>query len=472
MAIPMPVTLRSFAKINLGLRIGPRRADGFHELRTVYQTIGLHDVLRLNVQRGSGIEIRCDDPRVPTDQRNTCYKILELAMAALRAKGRVRSRSRSGLPVQGGLGGASGNAVAALLALEMHVEEATFRAGAAADRGGSRLRRAAVPDWWNHSRGGPRRGGLSAAGFALLPVRDCYTRNRCIDSKGVCGVGFADGDAGKPAELRSAWTDEGVPPCVSHPADAPHIDSAKLTQLTPSDRINTFGREISAWLSSVPAKKTSKERFSGVPAMGRGRAETLLLDLVRTGIENDFEKVVFPQYPALRDVKCALERAGAMYASLSGSGSALYGLFRTKAQAEKAAARLRKQGIPAQATVTLTRPQYWKKVSRFEFLVSNAQAGEKFPLETRNPKLETVLTGPSTNGRSSAFGALCLGSNPSGPASSVRSSTRSDFVAGSEACGQQRSPRLTRNRKPLLGLRESPHGNFSDAGGKKRPAGA
>jgi 4-diphosphocytidyl-2-C-methyl-D-erythritol kinase len=134
-----------------------------------------------------------------------------------------------------------------------------------------------------------------------------------------------------------------------------------LTQLHPSDRINTFGREISAWLSSVPAKKTSKERFSGVPAKGRGRAETLLLDLVRTGIENDFEKVVFPQYPALRDVKYALERAGAVYASLSGSGSALYGLFRTKPLAEKAAARLRKQGVPAQATVTLTRPQYWKK---------------------------------------------------------------------------------------------------------------
>jgi 4-diphosphocytidyl-2-C-methyl-D-erythritol kinase len=39
----MPATVRSFAKINLGLAIGPRRPDGFHELRTVYQTIALHD---------------------------------------------------------------------------------------------------------------------------------------------------------------------------------------------------------------------------------------------------------------------------------------------------------------------------------------------------------------------------------------------------------------------------------------------
>jgi len=95
---------------------------------------------------------------------------------------------------------------------------------------------------------------------------------------------------------------------------------------------------------------------------GRGRAETPLLDLVRTGIENDFERVVFPQYPALREVKRVLERAGAVYASLSGSGSATYGLFASREAAEKAAARLRKAGTPATATTTLTRPQYWKKI--------------------------------------------------------------------------------------------------------------
>src|SRR5947209_9946925 len=85
----MPVTVRSFAKINLGLRIGAPRADGFHELLTVYQTIGLHDVIRVGVERGKGIEIRCADPRVPRDRTNTCHGMVERAMSALKIKGRV-----------------------------------------------------------------------------------------------------------------------------------------------------------------------------------------------------------------------------------------------------------------------------------------------------------------------------------------------------------------------------------------------
>src|SRR5271170_4430030 len=100
----MDITVRSFAKINLGLGIGALRGDGFHELRTVYQTIALHDVIRLSVGRGSGIEIRCEDSRVPKDESNTCYRIVEQAMGGLRAKGRVVIHIEKRLPVQGGLG--------------------------------------------------------------------------------------------------------------------------------------------------------------------------------------------------------------------------------------------------------------------------------------------------------------------------------------------------------------------------------
>src|SRR5207244_5814083 len=114
----MVIRLRSFAKINLGLCIGGLRPDGFHELRTVYQTIALHDVIRVSVERGIGIEIRCDDPRVPCDSTNTCWRIVECAMRAFKVRRRVVIEIEKRLPLQGGLGGASGNAVAALLALE------------------------------------------------------------------------------------------------------------------------------------------------------------------------------------------------------------------------------------------------------------------------------------------------------------------------------------------------------------------
>jgi 4-diphosphocytidyl-2-C-methyl-D-erythritol kinase len=347
----MPVTVRSIAKINLGLRIGRQRADGFHELRTVYQTIGLHDVLRLRVEPGSGIEIRCADPRVPTDQSNTCFKILERATAAFRAKGRVVLEIEKRLPVQGGLGGASGNAVGALLALEIALKKQLS--------GSERLRLAAEvgSDIPLFLIGGTVLG--VGRGEDVYPLPD-LPASACVIATPEIGVStpkaFANWDA-----LAAPSVPTGGDARRSNESQGKETgDSQKLTESKPSDRIEAFGREISAWLSSVPLKG-SKGRFSGVPARGRGRAETLLLDLVRTGIENDFEKVVFPQYPALRDVKCVLEKAGAMYASLSGSGSAVYGLFKAKAAAEKAAARLRKSGVPAQATLTLTRQQYWKK---------------------------------------------------------------------------------------------------------------
>jgi 4-diphosphocytidyl-2-C-methyl-D-erythritol kinase len=109
---------------------------------------------------------------------------------------------------------------------------------------------------------------------------------------------------------------------------------------------------LSAWLS---------EQYSGAP-FGRGRAENPLLALVRAGIKNDFEQVVFPEHPELVEVKKALLREGAKYASLSGSGSSLYGLFSSKAAAVGATARLRKHGWKAQATSTLPRRTYWNRL--------------------------------------------------------------------------------------------------------------
>jgi 4-diphosphocytidyl-2C-methyl-D-erythritol kinase len=126
-----------------------------------------------------------------------------------------------------------------------------------------------------------------------------------------------------------------------------------LTAECGSVTLNGFSRAVFAWLSGSS---------TGVPAKGSGdRAEALLLDLVHAGIENDFESVVFPQHLELRAVKRALEHAGAAYASLSGSGSAVYALFKSRASAQKAAKRLNSEGMSAVATRTLTRREYWKR---------------------------------------------------------------------------------------------------------------
>ncbi len=353
----MTVAVRSFAKINLGLYIGAARADGYHDLRTVYQTIALHDVIRVSVGRGSGIEILCKnkDPRVPLDSSNTCYRIAERVLDELGAKGRVRIEIEKRLPVQGGLGAASSNAVATMVALELALKKT--RSLKKKLPGAARLRIAAEvgSDLPLFLVGGTALGVGHGEEVYPLPDLPAMAMVVVIPEVGVSTAqAFADWDAliqrEKAAELRSAWTGGGARPHTNRP----QTSRDELTRAGASDRLFEVGCVLSAWLSGSPN--------TGAPAKGGSRAGSLLSDLVRTGIENDFERVVFPQYPELRDIKGALERAGSRYASLSGSGSTLYGLFRSPADAVKAASRLQKQGVKAVATSTLTRQKYWEKL--------------------------------------------------------------------------------------------------------------
>jgi 4-diphosphocytidyl-2-C-methyl-D-erythritol kinase len=356
----MTVTVRSFAKINLGLRIGAARADGFHDLLTVYQTIGLHDVLRVTVERGTGIEIQCADPRVPRDESNTCFRIVEKAMQALRARGRVVIDIEKRLPVQGGLGGASANAVSAVLGLERALKKSL----SAAER--LRIAGEVGSDLPLFLIGGTVLG--VGRGEQVYPLEDLPALP-CVVVTPEVGVStpkaFAEwdrqwyrlcGDGHSSPSSAGTLAREAVsqPRASKDPHLRPDLTDPgmKLTLSQPSDRMIELSRAYSAWLSKP---------YSGAP-FGRGRAENPLLGLVRAGIKNDFEEVVFPEYPELREGKSALESAGAKYASLSGSGSTLYGLFATRQAAVKAAARLRKQGWKAAATTTLTRSQYWRQI--------------------------------------------------------------------------------------------------------------
>jgi 4-diphosphocytidyl-2-C-methyl-D-erythritol kinase len=346
----MRVSVRSFAKINVGLYIGPPRPDGFHELRTIYQAIALHDRIAVSVERGSGIEIRCADERVPTGDKNTCFRVAARVLNALKIERKVRIEIEKKLPIQGGLGGASSNAVATLLALELGLKKQIS--------GPEKLRIAADvgSDLPLFLVGGTVLG--VGRGEEVYPLPDLPT-TYCVVAVPEIGVStpqaFADWDQLMASKAVAEKTESAV---VNGEAAAAR-NASKLTLCNHSDRMNEFSRRLSSWLSGLT--QVSGRPASGVPAMGRGRAETPLLDLVRTGIENDFEQVVFPKYPALRDVKRVLERVGATYASLSGSGSAIYGLFRTRGAAESAVLKLRRQGTPAYVTSTLTRREYWKK---------------------------------------------------------------------------------------------------------------
>jgi 4-diphosphocytidyl-2-C-methyl-D-erythritol kinase len=251
-----------------------------------------------------------------------------------------------------GWGGASSNAVAALLGLELALKKSLpteVRLRIAAEVGS---------DLPLFLIGGTVLG--VGRGEMVYPLED-LAEMACVVGTPEVGVStpkaFAEWDrrrgraeivgsgTGKPAGLRPAWTGKSA---------RPHMST--LTAAESSARMVELGREFSAWLG---------ERYSGAP-LRRGRLENPLLRLVRTGIENDFEQVVFPEYPELSEGKKALERAGAKYASLSGSGSTLYGLFASKEAARAAEVKLRRQGWAAQATATLTRKKYWAK-----FLVSS-----------------------------------------------------------------------------------------------------
>ncbi len=113
------VTVRAHAKINLDLRVLGTRPDGFHELRTVFQAISLHDTLEC-VPRDGPFAIECEAAGVPLDRSNLVWRAAEALWRSLRASGSVRDvlvRLEKRIPLQAGLGGGSADAAAALLGL-------------------------------------------------------------------------------------------------------------------------------------------------------------------------------------------------------------------------------------------------------------------------------------------------------------------------------------------------------------------
>lgn len=112
------VQLPAFAKINSCLHVLGRRGDGYHELRTVFQTIGLHDTLEFSPLRGGGVVLECDDPALPLGRENLVWRAAAAARRALGLRAGIHVRLEKRIPVARGLGGGSSDAAAAILGVE------------------------------------------------------------------------------------------------------------------------------------------------------------------------------------------------------------------------------------------------------------------------------------------------------------------------------------------------------------------
>lgn len=109
-------TFRSFAKINLGLEVVGKLPGGYHELKTVFATLSLHDLIRIEPTRG-GIVVRCDHPDVPTDETNLVHRAAVLMQGIAERKSGLTITITKRIAMGGGLGGGSSNAATVLRAL-------------------------------------------------------------------------------------------------------------------------------------------------------------------------------------------------------------------------------------------------------------------------------------------------------------------------------------------------------------------
>ncbi|MGH9805098.1 MAG: 4-(cytidine 5'-diphospho)-2-C-methyl-D-erythritol kinase, partial [Candidatus Acidiferrales bacterium] len=114
----MGLTLPAFAKINLTLELLGRRPDGYTEIRTVYQTVALHDRLRMRlVSAGAGIAVRVSGGGAPAGRANIVHRALARACRALGLRRGVEVELEKNIPAASGLGGGSSDAAAAIVGL-------------------------------------------------------------------------------------------------------------------------------------------------------------------------------------------------------------------------------------------------------------------------------------------------------------------------------------------------------------------
>ncbi|MBS1854882.1 MAG: 4-(cytidine 5'-diphospho)-2-C-methyl-D-erythritol kinase [Acidobacteria bacterium] len=283
----------ALAKINLDLRVLGKRPDGYHELRTIFQTISLADTIEISFTPARRTGVALDDPLAIPD--NLVARAARLALDAMRVNGLVEMRLAKRIPMGGGMGGGSSDAAAVLLALPalagrvLTVPELSAIAG---ELGSD------VPFFLL--------GGTAAGigrGTELFPLPDAPAMHGLVLAPGI------------HVNTAQAYRDL----------------SPRLTTDLQRNKIYSF--QSLTWDTRILA-----------------------------GLGNDFEPVVFEQHPALAKWKKWLMRAGATAALMSGSGSAVFGLFPDRKAARRAAEALTE--IEAFSITLVSRARYrsiWRR---------------------------------------------------------------------------------------------------------------
>jgi 4-diphosphocytidyl-2-C-methyl-D-erythritol kinase len=283
-----PVTVRAFAKINVDLRVLGVLPDGYHEVRTILQSVALHDTLTFTRSRGP-VVIACDTPGVPRDSRNLVWKALALVHARVRGRrGEPRGvhvTLKKRIPAEAGLGGGSADAAATLLAA-------------------TRL--------W--------RLDLDLASLARLAA--LLGSDVPFFLAGGTALGTGRGDDVSP---------------LPEPPPTPIV--------IVKPRFGVATAEAYRWVDE--------------DRRPRPRRPTRVLPGTwppwAAGVGNDLEAPVARRHPVIRRLTRALVHQGALHAAMSGSGSAVFGVFDDVAAARAAEEALARFGWDVIRTRTLSR---------------------------------------------------------------------------------------------------------------------
>ena len=275
---PVQVTVPSLAKLNLDLRVLHKRPDGFHELRTIFQTISLRDSLGIDFDFAKRTQINLSSSIDIVD--NLVVRSAKLVLDHLRIRARVRFVLTKHIPMGAGLGGGSSNAAAVLIALPALARKRI----PAADR--VRLAESLGSDVPFFLLGGTVLG--LGRGTELYPLPDQRPYFAVVVSTGV------------------------------------HVSTVEAYR--------ALGRNVTDSLTSQAESFILRE-FQTIA----WTLEDSSLD--QFPLKNDFEKAVFGMHGELSAVVRKLRRLGARPAQMTGSGSAIFGVFETAAAAQSAASK-------------------------------------------------------------------------------------------------------------------------------------